>query len=89
MTHHLSSATTNLLADQYHHSWHPWPFFWIFPLLFWTVVIIGLVVFARRGWFRDRGIGTLRSSFARGEIDEQDYLNRLEILRRTRRPGRS
>ncbi|MBO0856385.1 MAG: hypothetical protein J2P18_21770 [Nocardia sp.] len=77
-----------MLADHCQYGWHPWPFFWIFPLLFWIVVIVGLVRLARRGGFRDSGIGTLRSSFARGEISEDDYLSRLEVLRRTRRGTR-
>ncbi|MEU6564477.1 hypothetical protein [Nocardia nova] len=79
----MTSATTNLVAD--HYGWHPWPFFWIFPLLFWLVVIAGLALLVRRSSLRDSGIGALRSSFARGEISEEDYLSRLEVLRRTRR----
>ncbi|MBB5913332.1 putative membrane protein [Nocardia transvalensis] len=76
------------LADHYDGDWHPWPFFWIFPVVFWLAVI-GVIVVSRRARWRDRGIGTLRTAFARGEIDEDQYLTRLEVLRRTRRPRRA
>ena len=28
------------LADHYDGGRHPWPFFWIFPLLFWVTFIV-------------------------------------------------
>ncbi|WP_157170685.1 hypothetical protein [Nocardia araoensis] len=37
----------SFLADHYDGGWHPWPLFWIFPLLFWPTVI-AVLVFARR-----------------------------------------
>ncbi|MFF0493203.1 hypothetical protein ACFYTQ_29610 [Nocardia sp. NPDC004068] len=66
------------------YGWHPWPFFWIFPVLFWLAAITFAVRF-RRGCGRDSGVGLLRSAFARGEISEEDYLSRLAVLRRSRR----
>ncbi|MFI5780026.1 hypothetical protein [Nocardia sp. NPDC051570] len=82
---HLYSAAVSLLADQHSdYGGGPWPYFWIFPLLFWLGLITVGFVF-RRGCRRDRGIGTLRSAFARGEIGEEDYLTRLAVLRRSRR----
>ncbi|NKY84332.1 hypothetical protein [Nocardia veterana] len=76
---------TTYLADHHGYGWHPWPFFWIFPVVFWLLVATAVVLVARRGGFRDPGVATLRAAFARGEISEQDYLNRLDVLRRTRR----
>ncbi len=83
MNTHLYATAVSVLADHGDYG-HPWPYFWIFPVLFW----IGLISFGflfRRGCRRGSGIGTLRSSFARGEISEEDYLTRLEVLRRSRR----
>jgi putative membrane protein len=81
--------TLTFLADHYNDRWHPWPFFWIFPLLFWTVVIV-VVFFARRRFFRhESGIGALRTAFARGEITEDQYRSRLAVLRESKRPGKS
>ncbi|MCM6772817.1 SHOCT domain-containing protein [Nocardia sp. CDC159] len=84
MNEHLSSAAVSVLADHSDYGWHPGPYFWIFPLLFWLGLITLGIVF-RRGRRRDDGIGTLRSAFARGEISEEDFLTRLEVLRRSRR----
>ncbi|MFJ1458619.1 hypothetical protein [Nocardia sp. N2S4-5] len=84
---YTSPETMSFLADHYDGGPHPWPFFWIFPVLFWLTVI-AVVFVSRRARWRDRGIGTLRSAFARGEIDEDQYLTRLEVLRRTRRARR-
>lgn len=68
-------------ADHYGGGWHPWPFFWIFPLLFWVTFIV-IVVFARRRfWGHQSGIGALRTAFARGEITEDQYRSRLAVLR--------
>ncbi|MBF6332774.1 SHOCT domain-containing protein [Nocardia transvalensis] len=83
MNTYLTSTTVSVLADHADYGWHPWPFFWIIPILFWLTVI-ALFVF-RRGFGRDNGIGTLRSAYARGEISEEDYLTRLDVLRRSRR----
>ncbi|MFI6167546.1 hypothetical protein ACIBCN_12225 [Nocardia sp. NPDC051052] len=74
------------LADHYDDGWHPWPFFWIFPLLFW-ITFITLTFFARRRFIgRDSGVGALRAAFARGEITEDQYRSRLAVLREPTRP---
>ncbi|MGY2062586.1 hypothetical protein ACW9HQ_47535, partial [Nocardia gipuzkoensis] len=73
MNTHLYTTTVSVLADHSEYGHHPWPYFWIFPVLFWIGLITLGFVF-RRGCRRDNGIGTLRSSFARGEISEEDYL---------------
>ncbi|UXM92916.1 SHOCT domain-containing protein [Paenarthrobacter sp. JL.01a] len=64
-----------------------WPFFLLFPL-FW-IIVIGLVIFtARRTWRRNHqwaatqgAEGVLRERYARGEIDETEFRQRLEVLR--------
>ncbi|MEU7139118.1 hypothetical protein ABZ942_06685 [Nocardia sp. NPDC046473] len=77
------------LADHYDGGWHPWPFFWIFPLLFW-ITFITLAFFARRRFIgRESGVGTLRTAFARGEITEDQYRSRLAVLREPKRPAKS
>ncbi|MEU1998567.1 hypothetical protein ABZ511_29355 [Nocardia gamkensis] len=76
------------LADHYDGGWHPWPFFWIFPLLFWLTVV-AVLVFARRRFIgRASGIGALRTAFARGEITEEQYRSRLAVLSEPRRAKR-
>ncbi|MFE7746281.1 hypothetical protein [Nocardia sp. NPDC057455] len=35
------------LADHYDGGWHPWPFFWIFSVLF-SLTVVAVLVFARR-----------------------------------------
>ncbi|MGY0502815.1 hypothetical protein ACWZHB_30380 [Nocardia sp. FBN12] len=75
-----TTTTLTLLADHYDGGWHPWPFFWIFPVLFW-IAVIALVFFARRRCAgRGGAVGALREGFARGEITETDYRTRLAIL---------
>ena len=62
----------------------PGPWFLIFPILFWTTVVVLVVLFRRRANAR-HGEGTLRDVFARGEISEAEYRARLAVLRETRR----
>ncbi|MFE3321029.1 hypothetical protein [Nocardia sp. NPDC059195] len=79
-----STTTLTLLADHYDGGWHPWPFFWIFPAIFW-ITVIALVFFARRRCAgRGGAVGALREGFARGEITEDDYRTRLAILNEPR-----
>ncbi|MEU4413595.1 hypothetical protein [Nocardia salmonicida] len=75
-----SATTLTLLADHYDAGWHPWPFFWIFPLLFW-ITVIAVVFFARRRCVgRGGAVSALRQGFARGEITEDEYRGRLAVL---------
>ncbi len=69
------------LADHYDGGWHPWPFFWIFPVLFWATIIVIFVFARRRFWTHQSGIAALRTAFARGEITEDQYRSRLAVLR--------
>jgi putative membrane protein len=87
--------SAQLLADPVAHGpWGagPWgtgfsPWFLLFPL-FWILVIGLLIFFARRTWRRNHewatargGESVLRERYARGEIDETEYRQRLEVLR--------
>jgi putative membrane protein len=72
----------------------PWgngygPGWWVLLIpLFW-ILVIGLVIFAvRRTWFRGHRLqsmlgaeGVLRERYARGEVDETEFRQRLEVLR--------
>ncbi|MFD6107820.1 SHOCT domain-containing protein [Nocardia salmonicida] len=74
------ATTLTLLADHYDGGWHPWPFFWILPLLFW-IAVIAVVFFARRRCVgRGGAVSALREGFARGEITEDEYRGRLAVL---------
>lgn len=56
-------------------------------LVFWTLVIIGIVLLVRFVWNRtesrkDSAVGILQERFARGEIDHAEYQERLQLLQR-------
>ena len=64
-----------------------WPFFLMFPL-FWILVIFLFIFVGRRAWRRNHhwvatqgAEGVLRERYARGEIDETEFRQRLEVLR--------
>lgn len=84
--HEITPTTTTFLAEHgprfAEHAWNPW--FLLIPLTFWTLVIVGIVFTVRR--FRGRqGERTLRDAYAKGEVDEAAYRERLAVLRETRR----
>lgn len=60
------------------------PWFLLFPL-FWIAVVIAIIVIVKRrngGWNRNHGAeGVLRERFARGDIAEEEFRQRLEVLR--------
>ena len=60
------------------------PWFLVARLVFLALVItaIWLIVRARRGL---HGIRTLRDAYAKGEVNEAEYRERLAVLRETRR----
>lgn len=58
-------------------------------VLFWGVVILGVIALVRHLGRADRPVAEVRPGaehllaerFARGDIDEQEYLQRLDVLR--------
>jgi putative membrane protein len=82
----ITPTATTFLADEYerwgHHAWSPW--FLVARLVFLALVItaIWLIVRARRGL---HGIRTLRDAYAKGEVNEAEYRERLAVLRETSR----
>ena len=82
----MTPAATTFLAEHggrfADHDWNPW--FLLFPLTFWTLVIVGIVYVARRVRGR-QGEHTLRDAYAKGEVNEAEYRERLAVLRETRR----
>lgn len=86
MTDPVASATALYTHPGYHAGWGP-GFWFLIPLTFW--LIIGLLLFTgwRRGrWgYRSRPEDALGEAFARGEIDEEQYRQRLAVIRETRR----
>lgn len=81
----VNTETTAALADNYyvHDGWSGPPFFVFVPIAIW-LTIIAVVIVARRRSHGRQGVGTLRDSFARGEIDEAEYRTRLAVLKETR-----
>jgi putative membrane protein len=66
--------------------WHGWggaPWFGLVWLLFWAVVVIGAVYLFRRRPSRPSELASeaLAERYARGEIDEDEYRKRLNVLR--------
>lgn len=61
----------------------------------WIVLVWGVVAFffwRRRRWWRDpstSGEAVLGERYARGEITEDEYRERLRVLKETRRPRRA
>ena len=90
--------TAALIAAEAADHMGPWagawagPWFLLVPL-FWILLFILFFALARRFWWRRdvgemRGAGAesvLRERYARGEIDETEHRQRLEVLRTDRR----
>jgi putative membrane protein len=62
-------------------------------LLFWGLVVFGVIAWVRHVGRQDRSIGArptpeqvLAERFAHGQIDEQEYRQRLDVLRGGPRP---
>lgn len=76
-------TTTLILSAMPAHYGHGPGWFILIPI-FW-ILLIGLIVFAaRRRHFTHASAGAesvLRERYARGEIDETEYRQRLEVLR--------
>jgi putative membrane protein len=83
----MMTAATELLASN--GDWGPggwWPIFPLFWLLLWGVVIFALFRF-RGGWARHRPMDSAESvlaeRYARGEISDNEYRERLSVLKAT------
>ncbi len=79
---------SNMLAAWCGCGWGAGPWFLVFPLL-WLAIVVGLVfLFRRRGWERwheRSGETVLAERYARGEITEEEYRQRINVLKgRTR-----
>jgi putative membrane protein len=73
-----------VLASHDHHDW--FPFFPLIPLLFFGLVVTAWVLFGRRRGrsFPGRpGEAVLAERYARGEIDEDEFRQRRDVLRAT------
>ena len=70
-----------MLATWAGHGWGGGPWFLLFPLL-WIAVIVTLVLVFRRRWRPwSPAESALGERYARGEITEQEYRQRLAVLR--------
>jgi putative membrane protein len=83
------TTTLTLIPMEWHHDGPPFfpffPFMFLIPLLFWGLVATGIIGWRRGGWGRHTSTEqTLRQAYARGEIDEEVFRRRLEVLRETR-----
>jgi putative membrane protein len=86
MTTHLLSTFSTTLAEADH--WHGpgawWP---VFPLLWFLLIVTVITLFVRSGRYRARfggiraGEARLAERFANGEITEQEYRERLAVLK--------
>ncbi|MGH8876818.1 MAG: SHOCT domain-containing protein [Stackebrandtia sp.] len=60
------------------------PWFLLVPL-FWIAVVVAIIAIARRRggpWHRHHGAeGVLRERYARGEVTEEEFRERLQVLR--------
>jgi putative membrane protein len=85
------------LADCWHHGWGG-PWFLFFPL-FWIAVVVFVLWLLRRGrwggpWrggpgyrHRQSAAEVLEHRFARGEIDDEEYRRRRDVLGREEERG--
>jgi putative membrane protein len=68
--------------------WGPgawWPIFPIFWILFWGVLIFAVFRFRARRWAGGpSGESVLAERYARGEINENEYRERLRVLKEHR-----
>jgi putative membrane protein len=65
-----------------YHGWSPW--FLVARLVFFILVIAAIVLIVRY-WRGNQAVRTLRDTYAKGEINETEYRERLAVLRETRR----
>jgi putative membrane protein len=64
------------------HAWSPW--FLVARLVFLTLVIVAVWLIVRY-WRGNQSLRTLRDAYAKGEVNEAEYRERLAVLKETRR----
>lgn len=82
----MSPDTITLLAEEGRRfaQFAPYPGFLLARLVFLILLVTAVALLLR--WGRGlKGERTLRDVYARGEVDETGYRERLEVLRATRR----
>ena len=64
-------------------NWWAWALMWLGMLLFWGLAIWGIALLVRGGRRLDDAPPerVLAERYARGEIDEEEYRRRLDVLR--------
>jgi putative membrane protein len=82
----ITPTATTYLAEEYerwgHHGFSPW--FLVIRLVV-LVLVIGTIIYFARRWRGRGGERTLRDAYAKGEVNEAEYRERLAVLRETRR----
>jgi putative membrane protein len=82
----ITPTTTTYLAEEYerwgHHGFSPW--FLVIRLVV-LVLVIGTIIYFARRWRGRGGERTLRDAYAKGEVNEAEYRERLAVLKETRR----
>jgi putative membrane protein len=84
--HEITPTAITFLAEDNerwgHHAWSPW--FLVARLVF-LILVIAAAVLIVRYWRGSHGIRTLRDAYAKGEVTEAEYRERLAVLKETRR----
>ncbi|HXD27817.1 MAG TPA: hypothetical protein VN621_03560 [Arthrobacter sp.] len=83
-----AAITTSAIAAHPAAWGHPGFGWWIIFPLFWIALIVLFIVGRRRGYVhheRRAAETVLRERYARGEVDETEFRQRLEVLRGTGR----
>lgn len=90
----MTTTILPALAAMPAHAWGPGygPGWFILIPIFWILLIGFFIFFSRRMYWRHRvqgdpasAEGVLRERYARGQIDETEYRQRLEVLRANRK----
>ncbi|MCB2183873.1 MAG: SHOCT domain-containing protein [Desulfobulbaceae bacterium] len=63
----------------YGHNMTAHPLGWIFPVLFWVLVILGIIYFVKllmgKSTHDDTALDILRRRYARGEISREEFID--------------